>query len=80
MYTEWLAIEHYRMHLIERWPDGAGKEASLIAARSALAGLERAAPDEASAFTCDICDARRRGTTVIEYPPHFEDRHALAAV
>lgn len=60
MYTEWLAVEHYRVHLIEEWPDGAQKEASLAAARAALAALEQSAPLEASAFSCEICSARNQ--------------------
>lgn len=78
MYTEWLAMEHYRMHLIERWPDSDRKEASLAAVRSAIAGLESAAPAEASAFFCDVCHSRRRSATVIEYPVN-PDKESIAA-
>ena len=79
MYTEWLSTEHYRMHLIEKWPDGALKEASLAAVRSALAGLELAAPAEASAFSCEICAARRGSAPVIGYPVNTETAARAAA-
>ena len=71
MYTDWLAQEHYRMHLIEEWPEGPRKDAGLAAARSALESLKRAAPIDAPAFTCHICASRRR-VTVIEYISHVK--------
>lgn len=58
MISTWLAVEHHRIHLIENWPDGARKQASLASARSALAGLERSASSEASEFVCEICESR----------------------
>lgn len=59
MHTEWLAQEHYRIHRIEEWPDGARKEASLLAARSALLSLQRTAPSHAPGFLCEICAAEQ---------------------
>jgi hypothetical protein len=56
MRTEWLAMEHYRMHLIEEWPDGPRKEAGLASVRSALESLLRSSEGE-PAFTCAICGA-----------------------
>ena len=56
MHTEWLAQEHYRIHVMEEWPEGARKEAGLAAARSALKSLELTSPG--SAFTCEICASR----------------------
>jgi hypothetical protein len=66
MYTEWLAMEHYRMHLIETWPDGARKQASLASARAAIMGLERIAPAEASGFCCGVCTGRSRDLPVAD--------------
>jgi hypothetical protein len=60
MVRTWLAVEHYRIHLIENWPDGARKKASLASALSALAALERSAPLEASEFVCEICESRKK--------------------
>ena len=67
MYTGWLAMEHYRLHLMEQWRDGPVKEAGLAAARWALAGLERSVPAR-TRFVCNVC-ATRRGSNVIEYSP-----------
>ena len=39
MHRGWLSVEHYRMHLMELWPDGPRKEAGLAAARSTLESL-----------------------------------------
>jgi len=41
MYTEWMAMEQYRIQVMEQWPDGPRKECGLAAARSALEGLFR---------------------------------------
>jgi hypothetical protein len=59
MHSEWLAVEHYRIHVMERWPDGPCKEAGLAAARSALESLGRALP-KGSSFACATCAARRQ--------------------
>jgi hypothetical protein len=64
MHTEWLAQEHYRIHLMEEWPDGARKEAGLAAAKSALYSLQRTAPPQASAFMCEVCAARHEMDSV----------------
>ena len=68
MHAEWLATEHYRLHVIERWPNGPSKNAGLAAARSSLEGLLRAMPSNESTFTCAICGGKRERATVIEYP------------
>lgn len=62
MYTEWLAMEHYRMHLMEQWPEGARKDAGLAAARAAIEGLEQGAP-AGSKFVCDVCANRKEAGT-----------------
>jgi hypothetical protein len=58
MDREWLAGEHYRIHVMELWPDGPRKEAGLAAARSALESLEETMP-EGSSFACVICGSRQ---------------------
>jgi hypothetical protein len=58
MYSEWLASEHHRIHMIELWPDGFRKEAGLAAARSALESLTGVIP-KGSSFVCAICASRR---------------------
>ena len=68
MYTEWLAIEHYRLHLMEEWPEGARKDAGVAAARSALNSLERTAPVNSAVFECAICSGRSAATGVSRKP------------
>jgi len=41
MYNEWLAMQHYRIHVMEQWPDGPRKQAGLAAARSTIESLAR---------------------------------------
>jgi hypothetical protein len=36
---EWIAMEHYRLDIVEQWPDGPYKTATLDAIHSSLAGL-----------------------------------------
>jgi hypothetical protein len=50
----WLAVEHYRLHVMELWPDGPRKVTGLVAARSALDRLARALPT-GSPFACSTC-------------------------
>lgn len=59
MHTEWLAQEHYRIHLMEEWPDGARKDASLAAARGALSSLQQAGGSGLTGFVCEVCASRQ---------------------
>jgi hypothetical protein len=68
MHSEWLAFEHYRMHVIELWPGGPRKEAELAAARSAIESLTGTMSEESS-FSCAICSTRRQTVTVIPLAP-----------
>ena len=72
MRREWLAMEHYRIHLMETWPDGLAKEAGLAAARSALESQVRAMP-KGSSFTCATCASRRKAVTVMPSAPRVFD-------
>jgi hypothetical protein len=64
MHHEWLAFEHYRIHAMELWPEGPGKEAGLSAARSAIANLTRTMPKESS-FRCAVCASRRKSVVAM---------------
>jgi hypothetical protein len=72
MHSEWLAVEHNRIHVMELWPDGPRKEAGLAAARSALESLVRDLPDE-SWFSCSICAGRLRNVMVIPCAPRVQE-------
>jgi len=76
---EWLAMEHYRIHVIELWPDGPRKDAALAAARSALEGLASTI-SKGSSFTCATCTSRRETVTVIpSTPPGYRFASGVAA-
>jgi hypothetical protein len=77
MFTEWLATEHYRLHVIEKWPNGPRKEAVLASARSALESLLRTTPLSASAFRCAICADKQQSATLIEYPLRFQSTQSF---
>ena len=68
MHREWLAVEHYRIHVMELWPDGPRKTAGLAAARSALDRLVKTKPGDSS-FLCATCASRRRNVTAISCDP-----------
>jgi len=61
MYRDFLAMEHYRLHVMEQWPDSPVKRAALAAVRATLASLAGLAE-----FECDLC---HRGA-VIQFPSH----------
>jgi hypothetical protein len=50
-----LAMEHYRLHLIEQWPAGAQKEAALASVHSSLKSLLRGDIGQQAAWTCVVC-------------------------
>ena len=60
--TESLAMDHYRLHIIERWPEGAHKDAALSSVRCSLAGLFRrsefSGPDSWRCIACGVGMAR----------------------
>jgi hypothetical protein len=72
MHAAWLASEHSRIHLIEQWPDGPRKEASLASARSTVDSLLRSAHSDGSAFRCAVCANRRKSPAIVQYPIGFQ--------
>ena len=58
MYSERLAVEHYRIHMMELWPDGPRKDAGLAAARSVIESLHLTMPQGWS-FECVTCTGDR---------------------
>ena len=64
MISEWMAHEHYRLHLVEKWPQSPRKEATLAAIFSTLASLDRDWRS-ATAQTCLVC---RESRIVLEFP------------
>jgi len=59
MHPEWLAMEHYRLHVVEEWPDGPYKHAALAAIHSTLDSLTRRHPG-AERPPCEVCSSRAR--------------------
>jgi hypothetical protein len=63
MLSCWIATEHYRLHLVERWPNSPHKDATLAAIYSALASLEQ--DSRSASQECIVCRARR--AAVVEF-------------
>jgi hypothetical protein len=69
MLSNWIAVEHYRLHLVERWPNSPHKEATLAAVYSALASLERDSRSATASQECIVCRTRR--ASVVEFQSAF---------
>jgi hypothetical protein len=65
MLSYWISAEHYRLHLVERWPDSPHKEATLAAVYSTLASLERDFRSVTASQECVVCRTRR--ASVVEF-------------
>jgi len=65
MISEWIAVEHYRLHLVEKWPHSPRKDATLAAIHSTLSSLDQHWRS-ATAQTCMVCSSEPRG--VLEFP------------
>lgn len=76
MHRDWLAMEHYRMHVIEHWPESPAKHAGLAAVRATLKSLAQTAPSSETPFECAICLSRQRKAKLLQFP----DRAALFPV
>ena len=66
MQRQWIAMEHYRLHSVEEWPDSPRKQATLTAIRSTLDSVGQA--DAIGAQECSICLSRQRGPEVLQFP------------
>lgn len=53
--NQWIAMEHYRLHTVEEWPDSPFKEATLAAIYSSLAALARFSPAGTAPYRCQTC-------------------------
>ena len=68
MQVQWLAAEHHRLHLVEEWPEGPRKYATLAAIRSTLAGLSRDVQPGGVVQVCEVCLSRKPANGVIQFP------------
>jgi hypothetical protein len=66
MLSDWIAVEHCRLHLVERWPDSPYKEATLAAVYSTLARLGQDPRSATASRECVVCGARK--VAVVEFP------------
>jgi len=71
MFNERLAMEHYRIHVMELWPDGPKKEVGLASARSAIDCIARTM-SKGSSFVCTACASRRSAVAVIPCAPRVQ--------
>ena len=67
MFPELLAMEHYRLHVIERWPAGLRKSTALAAVRSAIESLCCGEPDD-STWECVVCGRASLLSQPVERP------------
>jgi len=69
--NQWIAVEHYRLHTIEEWPDSPYKEATLAAIHAALTSLASDPRAGAPVAACNICRTRRRVSPVLGFPDRW---------
>jgi hypothetical protein len=62
MKDQWLAIEHYRLHTVEEWPDGPHKDGALAAIRSSVESLIRSG---AKPIDCHACHGVKRSLSLV---------------
>ena len=73
MGREWLAMEHYRLHSVEAWPDSPRKEAAMTAIRSKLDSLARDPRVMTQPLDCQICANRKKAAVVRDFPQRPKD-------
>jgi hypothetical protein len=73
-----MQVEHYRLHLVEGWPDSPHKQAVLSAIRSTLERLKAASP--ACVPMCLVCASRRREAAVLQFPSPSQVRPGIVRV
>ena len=72
MGRQWLAMEHYRLHSVEAWPESPRKDAAVAAIRSKLDSLARDPDVIAQPLDCLIC-ATKKSATVRDFPHRSND-------
>ena len=58
MHAEWVAAEHYRLHVIEEWPESPRKAVALSAIQSSLQSLLQNHQPDGLLPGCEICLSR----------------------
>jgi hypothetical protein len=67
MHRQWIAMEHYRLHCVEQWPDSPYKQAVFEAIHSALERLRTTSPVPLQKPECSICESRVLGDGSHDY-------------
>jgi hypothetical protein len=78
MPRELMAMAHYRIHVMELWPDGPRKEVGLAAIQSALQSLARTTP-QGPTFACVTCGIPPKTVIVIPCASQVTRRSDIAA-
>jgi hypothetical protein len=62
----WLACEHYRLHVVEQWPDSPRKQAVIEAIQSTLDSLSRDPRTVQGNVSCFLCETRKTKAKLLE--------------
>lgn len=79
MHSEWLAMERYRIQVMELWPDGPRKRAGIASARASLEALARGMPEEAALPRVTYTGSRQHVTPMAAAPRVLRPDYQLAA-
>ena len=67
MHRQLIAMEHYRLHCVEQWPDSPYKRAVLDAIQSTLKSLRTTSPVPLQEPECTVCAS---GVVELGREPH----------
>ena len=67
MHRRWIAMEHYRLHCAEQWPDSPYKRAVIGAIQSTLRSLRTTPPAPLPQPECAFCASR---VVELRHKPH----------
>ena len=65
MNSQWIAMEHYRLHSVEQWPDSDHKQATLAGILGTLRSLSWGPQAADDSQACSICIGRKKADAVI---------------
>jgi len=66
--TQWLRMEHYRLHCVEQWPEGPHKQTALAGIHCTLQSLQSDFNSPIEPSLCMVCASRKAGLAVMEFP------------
>jgi hypothetical protein len=74
---QWVKVEHYRLHCVQRWPESDYKKAVLAAIHSTLTTLEAASLAPVEQRRRMVCASLQAPAVVLEFPSRSQSPIAV---